>query len=229
METLSTKSYILITGGSGGIGASLSRLLAEKNILPIIGFNSNSKKAFELAKELKTFAVEIDLYSKNSIDNSVQVINKQIKNDDKLIGAVFCASPSPDILPFLHTETEHLSKQFQINVIGHQILLKALIKKFFLKAKKGTIVGVLSKAMGSEKDQTATSMSSYIIAKSALKSMLSVCAAEFNWLKIRTVIPNFTKTKMLDVFDSRYLEILDKQKKISTPENVAKLIINEII
>jgi hypothetical protein len=34
---------------------------------------------------------------------------------------------------------------------------------------------------------------------------------------------------MLDVFDSRYLEILDKQKKISTPENVAKLIINEII
>ena len=92
-----------------------------------------------------------------------------------------------------------------------------------------TIVGILSKAMGSEKDQTATSMSSYIIAKSALKSMLSVCAAEFNWLKIRTVIPNFTKTKMLDVFDSRYLEILDKQKKISTPENVAKLIINEII
>ena len=229
METLNTKSYILVTGGSGGIGASLSKLLIEKKILPIIGFNSNSKKALALAKELKTFAVEIDLCSKNSIDNCVQFIDKQIKNEDKLIGVVFCASSSPDILPFLHTEKEHLLKQFQINVIGHQILLKALIKKFFLKAKLGTIVGVLSKAMGSEKDKAATSMSSYIIAKSALKSMLSVCAAEFNWLKIRTVTPSFTKTKMLNVFDSRYLEILDSKKKISTPEDVAKLIINEII
>jgi len=59
--------------------------------------------------------------------------------------------------------------------------------------------------------------------------MLSVCAVEFNWLKVRTVTPSFTKTKMLDVFDERYLEMLDNQKKISTPENVAKLIIKEII
>jgi short-subunit dehydrogenase len=113
--------------------------------------------------------------------------------------------------------------------MGHQILLKALIKNFFLKARIGTIIGVLSKAIGSQKEQVAKSMSSYIIAKSALKSMLSVCAAEFNWLKVRTVAPSFTKTKMLDVFDSRYLELLDGQKKFSTPENVAKLIINEII
>ena len=35
--------------------------------------------------------------------------------------------------------------------------------------------------------------------------------------------------KMVDVFDSRYLELLDGQKKISSPENVAKLIIDEII
>ena len=93
----------------------------------------------------------------------------------------------------------------------------------------GTIVGVLSKAIGSEQEEVATSMGSYIIAKSAFKSMLSVCAAEFNWLKVRTVTPSFTKTKMLDVFDERYLEILDSKKKISTPESVAKLIIDEII
>ena len=229
METIKTKSYILITGGSGGIGASLSKLLTKKKIFPIIGYNSNSKKAFALANELGTFAVKIDLFSEISINNAIKYITKQIQNNDKLIGAVFCASPSPDIFPFLQTKAEQLSKQFQVNVIGHQILIKALIKKFFQKEKIGTIVGVLSKAIGSEKEKVATSMSSYIIAKSALKSMLSVCAVEFNWLKVRTIIPSFTKTKMLDVFDPRYLEMLDSKQKISTPENVAKLIINEII
>jgi len=229
METINTKSYILITGGSGGIGASLSKLLTKKKILPIIGYNSNSKNALALANELGTFAVKIDLCSEISIHNAIEYIKNQIQNNDKLIGAVFCASPSPDIFPFLQTEAAQLLKQFQVNVIGHQILIKALIKKFFLKEKMGTIVGVLSKAIGSEKEKMATSMSSYIIGKTALKSMLSVCAVEFNWLKVRTITPSFTKTKMLDVFDSRYLEILDNKKKISTPENVAKLIIKEII
>ena len=72
-------------------------------------------------------------------------------------------------------------------------------------------------------------MGAYVIAKETLKSMLSVCSAEYPWLKIRTVSPGFTKTEMLNVFDPRYLEIMQTQKKISTPEEVAQLIINEII
>lgn len=228
METLTPNSYILITGGSGGIGRALAKSLSNKNVLPIIGFNKNSEKANNLAKELNTFAVKIDMNSKKSINDCIEIINSKMGNNNNFIGVVLCASPSPDILPFLDTEAEHLSKQFQVNVIGHQLLLKAIIKNFFKKKKKGTIIGVLSKAIGSENEQTATNMCSYIIAKSALKSMLSVCAAEFNWLSVRTVTPSFTKTKMLNVFDSRYIEILDKQKKISTPEEVAELIIDKI-
>ena len=87
----------------------------------------------------------------------------------------------------------------------------------------------MSEAIGSDEYLPPSGMSSYIVAKSGLKSMLSVCATEFKWLKVRTVMPSFTRTKMLDVFDSRYLEILDTQKKISTPEEVAKLIIKEIV
>jgi len=92
----------------------------------------------------------------------------------------------------------------------------------------GTVIGILTQAIGTNSQLPATGMGAYIIAKGALKTMLSVCAAEYPWLKVRTINPSFTKTKMLDVFDPRYLDILDYQKKISTPQKIAQLIIKEI-
>jgi 3-oxoacyl-[acyl-carrier protein] reductase len=72
-------------------------------------------------------------------------------------------------------------------------------------------------------------MGAYVIAKAALKSMLSVCAAEYPWLKVRTIYPGFTKTKMLDTFDMRYLELAQAKKPFSSPEDIATLIIKEIV
>jgi NAD(P)-dependent dehydrogenase (short-subunit alcohol dehydrogenase family) len=71
-------------------------------------------------------------------------------------------------------------------------------------------------------------MCAYVVAKAALNSLLSVCSAEYPWLKVRTVTPGFTRTSMLDVFDSRYLEMIQAQNKISTPEEVARLVIEKI-
>ena len=71
-------------------------------------------------------------------------------------------------------------------------------------------------------------MGAYVVAKAALNSLLSVCSVEYPWLKVRTVTPGFTRTPMLDVFDSRYLEMMQAQKEISTPEEVARIIIEKI-
>ena len=229
MAAINFRSYMLVTGGSGGIGTALCKLLPEIGIVPIIGFNTNLAQATNLAKELNTFSVRIDLRKKESIEESIPTIVKQLKDSDILMGVVLGASSPPDVLSFMHTQSDHLLNQFQINIIGPQLLLKALIKKFFRKKKTGTVIGILSEAIGSDEYLPPSGMSSYIVAKSGLKSMLSVCATEFKWLKVRTVMPSFTRTKMLDVFDSRYLDILDSQKKISTPEEVAKLIIKEIV
>lgn len=229
METVNSHSYMLITGGTGGIGSTLCKLLPNIGITPIVGFNTNSTLAHALAKELNGFAVKIDFNIKDSIEVAIQTIANQLKESDKLVGVVLGASPPPDVFSFLDINSDHLSNQFQVNVIGSQILLKGLIKKFYRKKKIGTVVGILTQAMGSKNYPPATGIGAYIIAKGALKTMLSVCAAEYPWLKVRTINPSFTKTKMLDVFDSRYLDILESKKKISTPLEVAQLIIKEIL
>ena len=71
-------------------------------------------------------------------------------------------------------------------------------------------------------------MGSYVVAKSALKSLLSICSAEYSWLKVRTVSPGFTKTPMLDVFDPRYPEMVHARKPILAPEEVALDILEQI-
>ncbi len=55
-----------------------------------------------------------------------------------------------------------------------------------------------------------------------------VLRAKYNWLKVRTVTPGFTKTPMLDVFDPRYLEMIQAQNKISIPEEGTRLLIEKV-
>jgi len=228
MATVIRHSYLLVTGGAGGIGSALCRLLPTIGITPIIGFNTNIIQAHNLAKELSGFALKIDMTNNDSINEAIQNIVNQLGESDIFVGVVLGASPPPDILPFQDICSDHLSHQFQVNVIGAQLLLKGLIKNFFRKRKAGTIIGILTQAIGSNKRPPATGMSSYVIAKSALNSMLSVCSAEYPWLKVETINPGFTKTQMLDVFDPRYLEMMQAQIKISLPEEVAQLIIEKI-
>jgi NAD(P)-dependent dehydrogenase (short-subunit alcohol dehydrogenase family) len=229
MATIAQRTFMLVTGGSGGIGSALCRLLPGIGITPIVGFNTNLIQANLIASETGGLPIKIDMGCDESIRGALENLGDLISESDVLLGVVFCASPPPDLLPYINIGPDHLLHQFRINVVGPQTLLSGLIKKFFRKKKLGTVVGILTKAIGSFDSQPAGGMGAYVIAKSALYAMLSVCTVEYNWLKVRTVSPGFTKTQMLNVFDSRYLEIIELQNQISTPEKVAQLIIDEII
>jgi len=229
MAPVNLRSYFLVTGGSGGIGSAICRLLVTNGIIPIVGYNSNISQAQNLAKETGGFALKINMINSDSIEVAIQIIEDKLGEQGNLLGVVIGASPPPDINPFANLTSDHFSNQFQVNVIGSHFLISLLIKKFFRRVKGGTIIGILSQAISMENKLPATGMGAYVVAKEALKSMLSVCSAEYPWLKTRTVSPDFTKTEMLKVFDPRYLEIIQAQKKFATPEEVAQQIINEII
>lgn len=227
MAALNARRYVIVTGGAGGIGSAVCRLLPTLGVLPIIGFNTNVDQANALSEEIGGFAIQIDLGNSDSIIAAIDSISQVLGDQDTLVGAVLAASPPPDIEPFSSLNSVHFTKQFEINVIGPQLLLSRLIKKFFRKNRSGTIVGISSQAVGAENKRPATGMGAYVIAKAALNSLLSVCAAEYTWLKVARVSPGFTKTAMLEVFDPRYLEMIQGQQDFSSPEEVAKLIINE--
>ena len=228
MEAMTCMSYVFVTGGSGGLGSAVCRLCPSFGYTPIIGYNTNAAKAHILAKEIGGLAVRIDMSDGNSILSAVKIITKEIGTSGSLAAVVLGASPPPALEPFLKISNEQLSYQINVNLIGPNILLQTLMKSFFKKKKAGTVVGILTEAIGSEDRQPATGMGSYVVAKTALKGLLSICSAEYSWLKVRTVSPGFTKTPMLDVVDPRYLEMVHARTPILAPEEVAMHIMEQI-
>jgi NAD(P)-dependent dehydrogenase (short-subunit alcohol dehydrogenase family) len=228
METVNTRTYMLVTGGSGGIGAELCKILPTIGIIPIVVYNQNELIARKIAQEAGGIAVHMDMRNSESIRSALDFLEGWFSFGDVMSGVVLAASPPPDVLPFLNVSSQQMYDQFLVNVMGPQFLIKSLIKKFLRKKKSGSIVGVLTEAIGGSGRPTAAGMSSYVVAKSALDTLLSACSVEYPWLKVSKVYPGFTKTRMLDVFDERYLEIIELKKKISSPEEVASEILRMI-
>lgn len=225
---MTSPSYVLVSGGAGGIGSALCRLLPASGFAPVVGYRSNLEQAEMLALECGGFAVRLDLADDESIAQALAQISEKLGEAGNLCGVVLAASPPPDLLPFGKLSPEILLHQFRINVAGPQLLLAGLIKTCFRKNKSGVVVGILSEAMGSANHPPVTGMGAYVVAKAALRAMLSVCAAEYPWLRVRTVSPGFTKTRMLDVFDERYLEQMQAKTPFARAEDVARLVLREI-
>ena len=186
-------------------------------------------KLINLVEKSGGLAVKIDMNNKKTILKAIDYISKNLKKEDLLTGVILGASQPPEIGPFAKLDSEHFLNQLQVNVAGPHFLLSRLINIFFRQKKKGKVIGILSESIGSRDQPITKGMGTYIVAKLALKSMLSVFATEYSWLKVRTISPGFTQTKMLDVFDERHLELIKIKKNFLTPNDVAKKILKEII
>ena len=221
-------NYVLVSGGSGGIGSALCRMLPTIGYRPIIAYRNHRERAEALATECLGQTLELDLTNDESIEQALTHLTDLIGTEGKLSGVVLAASPPPELLAFGKLTSSNLTHQFRVNVVGPQLLLAGLIKKFFRKEKSGFVIGILTEAIGNDSRPPATSMGAYIIAKTAMKGMLSVCAAEHQWLQVHTSSPGFTETEMLKVFDPRHLELMRMNTTFSTAEEAASRILEKI-
>ncbi len=212
---------ILVSGGTGGLGQAVCRRLADAGLMPIIGYRSDRAAAESLAKETNGLALELDMSRRETID---AVIAELKGLSMPLQGLVLCASPPPVIGPFTKISEADLSAQWQVNVAGAQQLLAGVIKGCFRPRKSGTVVAVLTSAMGGAEEAASSNMGAYVIAKYGLRGVLKAAAAEFTWLRCAEVAPGFMETNMLNAFDARYLEIERSKRpegRFSTPEEIA--------
>lgn len=219
--------YVLVSGGSGGIGSALCRRLATEGYHPVIGYGAGAAAAEALADEIGGTALAIDMTSRDSIHHAIEFL---AAGSDDLVGVVLAASPPPAIAPLFRLPDDELDNQWKVNVLGPHALLDGAIRQIMRPRKKGWIVGVLTEAMG-ENGLAAKSMGGYIIAKHGLLGLMKVIDAEYAWLDVRTISPGYTETAMLNVFDNRFLEQMRDSRpegRFTSPDEVAEEIMNLI-
>ncbi len=102
------------------------------------------------------------------------------------------------------------------------------------------MVGVLSQAMGADAGEgekrhghgVAAGMGAYVIAKYGMAGMLLACRlsclASVNIL-ITWAFHQSTETRMLQVFDERFLALQREKQEFTTPQHVASLIVDEAL
>lgn len=215
--------WCLVSGGSGGIGAAVCERLAQRELKPIIGYHRAQASARELAERYDGVALELDLARGESIQSAAA----QLDDLPWLAGVVLAGSPAPALLPFGKLTPGQLQEQWQVNVLGPQQLLAALVRGRFRKQKAGFVVGVLSRAMGGSGEPATPNMGAYVIAKHGLCGVLAAVAADYPWLRVGSVRPGYTETPMLRAFDERFLELERAKAPFQTPGAVAELILKE--
>lgn len=221
-------NYVLVIGGSSGIGASIVRVLGNANLCSIVTYSKNKQSASEVANRYGGLCVRLDLSNEKSIDEFNDYIALNF-NDHKILGVILCAALMPSLDSIREVKSEDLRLQYQVSVIGPQKVINDVITKFFKKDKRGFIYCISSAGISNEGIPQVKEMSAYLLAKSAQKNLLNLFAKEYPWLKIRFAHPSFTRTRMLDIFDPRYLELLADKMPILEPEDVANLIVKEIL
>lgn len=219
--------YVLVSGGSGGIGSALCRCLAADGYHPVIGYGAGAAAAEALAKEIGGTALSIDMMSRNSIRAAIEILASGPHN---LAGVVLAASPPPAIAPIFRLPDGELDNQWKVNVLGPHALLEVAIRQLMRPRKQGWIVGILTDAMG-EGGLAAKSMGGYIIAKHGLLGLMKVIDAEYAWLDVKTISPGYTETAMLNVFDNRFLDPMRDSRpegRFAAPGEIAEEIMTLI-
>lgn len=215
---------ILVTGGSGAIGAATCEALAARGFMPVVGYASGRERAEAIAARTGGLALACDMADDISIDSAVA----RLAAETVLAGVVLAASPPPNLHPFTKAGGGELERQWRVNVAGPQRLLAALIKSCFRPRRSGVAVAVLTRAMGL--DGTATSgMAEYVVAKYGLLGVIKAVAAEYSWLRTGWVTPGFVETPMLAAFDPRYLEQARATQPFAPPADIAAEIVAKVI
>ncbi len=140
MSRLAGKSA-LITGAARGIGRAFARRYIREGARVAIG-DIDFDRAAQTAAEMGALAVEMDVTSKDSIEQAVAKTVAELGQIDILVNnaAIFTAAPIVDI-----TEADY-ARTFDVNIKGTLFTLQAVARHMVDRGIKGKIINMASQA-----------------------------------------------------------------------------------
>ena len=225
IQGLDALPAVLVVGGSGGLGAEVCAILAARGMRPIVGWAHNQAAADAVASDCGGISANLDVTRpEKALAEAERAIGQS-----PLTGIVLAGAEPPAVETFAKLNVEGLRHRLDLDVFGNVAVLNPLVRKFMKPNRTGTVVAVLSEAMGEPEKASMPAMAGYVIGKYALAGVCAALAVDNPWLRVRTVAPGFLDTAMLRAFDERFVDSLRQIGKIASPKDAAMEIVDAIM
>ena len=131
-------SVVLITGGTGAIGAALVEEFSSTDDVAFTYFN-NEERARELSEKFPAFPVKMDISDKNSVQTAIESVLREFSRIDVLVNNAGISL----IKPFTDTTDEDWEKQLSVNLTGCFRVTKSVVPQM-IRRKSGAVVNISS-------------------------------------------------------------------------------------
>mgnify|MGYP001773070407 CR=1 FL=1 len=226
MEISFRDKVVVITGGTRGIGKSISLHFAREGAKLIINFLRNVEEAEKTKREIENFGATCELVKGNIAEpETSERIRNLVEEKYKRVDIVVLNAASGVLKKFWETDLKHFRWTFEINVFGQMNLVKTLLP--FIP-EGGKIIGISSLG-GVRAIPYYTLVGS---SKGAFESMMRHIALELSEKKINVnvVAAGVVETGALRFFPNKN-ELVEESKrrtplgKLVQPDDVAKVVL----
>ncbi len=213
---------VLITGGSGGIGAQIAMTFAQNGYRTAICYHQNEKAAQSLVQQLKAsgfdaVAVKADLSSMEQANAAIRWVEQHFGSVEVLINNAGIAMSKL----FIDLTEADWKKMFAVDVDSVFYMSKAVLPGM-LQKQSGVIINIAS-IWG----MTGASMeTAYSAAKAAVIGLTKALAKELgpSGIRVNCVAPGFIDTPMNRNLSSEEIEAFREETPLmtlGTPADVA--------
>lgn len=222
------KKTVLITGASGGIGASVARKLAGAGHAVIVHYHSSAVNAEQVVTKVlqadgRAIALKADI---TDADDVIRLFTEAQKTLGPVQAVVHCASPGNAPRPFDKLDWAAVQDQMDVNLKGAFNCAQAALPGM-VAAKSGDLIFIGTVyADGVPPPQQAR----YVVAKSALTSLARCLAVEYgpSDVRVNVVAPGMTETGMIADLPDKVKMLTKMQtplRRLAQPEDIADTIV----
>ena len=212
---------IIITGATGGIGNSITKILSE-NGAKILATGTKVEKLEKLKSKFKNVNIlKFDISNSDKIEEFIENATSELGGLDCIINN---AGVTQDNLA-IRMSFEEWKKVIDINLNSTFLLSKFAIKKM-LKNKSGKIINI-SSVVGHTGN---VGQANYTASKAAIVAMSKSLAIEYakKNININCISPGFIKSEMTSKIDEKFKEIIISKipsLRLGEPEDIANVVL----
>ena len=214
----------LVTGGSRGIGRSVSYALAHEGAVTVINCKNDNPAAEQLLTEIKSnsgtaYVLQGDVREHKAVDHIIKTILDRFGRIDILVNN---AGVTKDSLLFDMADADW-RMVMDTNLGGVYHCTKAVIRPMMLQ-NGGRIINISSIIA----ERPGRGQSAYAASKGAINSFTKAMAVELaaKGITVNAIAPGFIMTDMSRQIPERYQNSIRKlipMKRVGDPEEIASL------